>query len=258
MLGLARTEASAASLLLNVESLATMAIAWLVFRENVDRRLLLGAAAILAGACILAWSGSQVNLSAGALFVVGACIAWGVDNNLTRKLSGSDPTQIAMLKGLVAGAANVTLAIVAGSELPPSLAILSGAILGLVSIGISLVLFMLALRHLGTARTGAYYAVAPFLGALLSVVFLDEPLSVRLVAAGLLMALGVWLHLTESHEHEHEHESLAHEHAHVHDRHHQHAHDGPVTEPHSHWHVHAPLRHKHQHFPDLHHRHTHG
>jgi len=258
MLGLARTEASAASLLLNVESLATMAIAWLVFRENVDRRLLLGAAAILAGACILAWSGSQVNLSAGALFVVGACIAWGIDNNLTRKLSGSDPTQIAMFKGLVAGAANVTLAIVAGSELPPTLAVLSGAILGLVSIGISLVLFMLALRHLGTARTGAYYAVAPFLGALLSVVFLDEPLSVRLVAAGLLMALGVWLHLTESHEHEHEHESLAHEHAHVHDRHHQHEHDGPVTEPHSHWHVHAPMRHKHQHFPDLHHRHTHG
>lgn len=258
MLGLTRTEASAASLLLNVESLATMAIAWLVFRENVDKRLLLGAAAILCGACILAWSGSELTLSFGAIFVIGACLAWGIDNNLTRKLSASDPTQVAMFKGLVAGVANIALALVVGAEMPSVAAAVAGGFLGLISIGISLVLFMLALRHLGTARTGAYYSTAPFVGALLSVLFLAEPLSVKLVIAGLLMAVGVWLHLTETHEHEHEHDELAHEHSHVHDAHHQHHHEGPVTEPHAHWHSHTRLRHKHPHFPDLHHRHSHG
>jgi len=258
MFGLARSEASAVSLLLNLESLATMVIAWIVFRENVDRRLLLGAFAILAGACVLTWTGGPVSVDLGALLVAGACVAWGIDNNLTRKISGSDPTQTAMLKGLVAGGVNVGLAIVAGSSTPGIPAILAGSFLGLVSIGVSLVLFMLALRHLGTARTGAYYSIAPFIGAVFAIAILDEPLSARLIVAGMLMGIGVWLHLTESHDHEHTHDELAHEHSHRHDDHHQHAHDGPVTEPHAHWHVHAPMRHKHPHYPDLHHRHTHG
>ena len=128
---------------------------------------------------------------------------------------------------------------------------------GFLGVGVSLVLFMLALRNLGAARTGAYFSLAPFIGAIIAVVLLGEPLTIQLIAAGMLMMVGLWLHLAERHEHEHLHDALAHEHVHVHDEHHQHEHDGLVTEPHSHWHRHAPLRHGHAHYPDLHHRHTH-
>lgn len=258
MLGLSLTSAASASLLLNLEGLATMAIAWLVFRENVDRRLLLGAAAILAGAVLLSWNGSGLSLDAGGLFVAAACLCWGIDNNLTRKLSSADPVQIAMVKGLVAGSTNLALAFSFGAAWPGAALVASGAVVGFLGIGVSLVMFMLGLRHLGTARTGAYFSLAPFIGAVLAVVIFRETVTAQLIVAGLLMALGLWLHLSERHDHEHSHETLEHDHAHVHDEHHQHSHDGPVTEPHSHWHRHAPLRHKHPHYPDLHHGHSHG
>jgi drug/metabolite transporter (DMT)-like permease len=258
MLGLSLTSASSASLLLNLEGLATMAIAWLVFRENVDRRLLLGAAAILAGAVLLSWNGSGLSLDAGGLFVAAACLCWGIDNNLTRKLSSADPVQIAMIKGLVAGCTNLALALAFGAAWPGTALVTSGAVVGFLGIGVSLVMFMLGLRHLGTARTGAYFSLAPFIGAVLAVVIFREAVTLQLVLSGLLMALGLWLHLSERHEHEHSHEVLEHDHVHVHDEHHRHGHDGPVTEPHSHWHRHEPLRHKHPHYPDLHHGHSHG
>lgn len=258
MFGLSLTTASTGSLLLNLEGLATMGIAWLVFRENVDRRLLLGGIAILVGAALLTWSGGAVSLDLGALLIAGACLAWGIDNNLTRKLSSADPVQIAMIKGLVAGATNVALALTIGASLPAPGLIAAGAVVGFFGIGVSLVMFMLGLRHLGTARTGAYYSLAPFIGAVLALILLREPVTVTLVVAGALMAFGLWMHLSERHEHVHEHEALEHEHAHVHDEHHQHVHDRPVTEPHSHWHRHEPLRHAHPHYPDLHHRHGHG
>ncbi|QRM55340.1 DMT family transporter [Sinorhizobium sp. BG8] len=257
MLGLSRTSASSGSLLLNLEGLATMGIAWLVFRENVDRRLLLGAAAILAGAVLLSWNGETLQLDVGSLLIAAACLSWGIDNNLTRKLSSADPVQIAMIKGLVAGATNLVLALGFGATLPNAVLVGAGGLVGFLGVGVSLVMFMLALRHLGTARTGAYFSLAPFIGAVLAIVVFGEAVTVQLVAAGVLMGIGLWLHLAERHDHEHEHEALEHEHAHVHDEHHQHTHDGPVTEPHSHWHRHAPLRHKHPHFPDLHHRHSH-
>jgi len=258
MLGLSLTSASSASLLLNLEGLATMAIAWLVFRENVDRRLLLGAAAILTGAVLLSWNGSGLSLDAGGLFVAAACLCWGIDNNLTRKLSSADPVQIAMIKGLVAGFTNLALALAFGAAWPGAALLGSGAVVGFLGIGVSLVMFMLGLRHLGTARTGAYFSLAPFIGAVLAVVIFREAVTLQLVLSGLLMALGLWLHLSERHEHEHSHEVLEHDHVHVHDEHHRHGHDGPVTEPHSHWHRHEPLRHKHPHYPDLHHGHSHG
>lgn len=258
MFGLSMTSAASGSLLLNLEGLATMGIAWLVFRENVDRRLLLGAAAILVGAMLLSWRGEGARLDIGGLLIAGACLAWGIDNNLTRKLSSADPVQIAMIKGLAAGTTNLVLALLLGAQLPAIGVLAGGAVVGFFGIGVSLVLFMLGLRHLGTARTGAYFSLAPFIGAVASLVMFREALTLQLASAAVLMGIGLWLHLTERHEHGHDHDALEHEHAHVHDEHHQHAHDGPVAEPHSHWHRHAPMRHKHPHYPDLHHRHSHG
>jgi drug/metabolite transporter (DMT)-like permease len=259
MVGLSHTAASSAALLLNLEGLATMAIAWLVFRENVDRRLLLGAAAILAGAVLLSWSGGPAGIGWGALAIAGACLAWGIDNNLTRKLSSADPVQITAIKGLAAGGVNLALALGRGAHLPSPALLGAGAVVGLFGYGFSLVLFVLALRHLGTARTGAYFSTAPFLGAALALALFHEPVTVQLVTAAALMAIGVWLHLSEAHEHEHAHEALDHSHRHVHDAHHQHVHDpgDPPGEPHSHPHRHAPMTHSHAHYPDLHHRHGH-
>jgi drug/metabolite transporter (DMT)-like permease len=258
MLGLKQTDAASGSLLLNLESIATMAIAWLVFKENVDRRLLFGAAAVIMGVIILSYEGQSVALNTGAVLVAGACLSWGIDNNLTRKLSSSDPVLIAMTKGLGAGAVNLAIGIARCGTLPAMEVAGFAAIVGFLGIGVSLVLFVLALRHLGTARTGAYYSLAPFIGAVFSILFLGDHLTLKLIAAAILMAVGLWLHLSERHVHDHGHGDLEHEHAHVHDSHHQHAHEGPVTEPHSHVHSHAKLRHSHGHYPDLHHRHGHG
>ena len=266
MLGLAQTTASTASLLLNLEGLATMAIAWAVFRENVDRRLMIGAMCILAGAVVLSWNsgagdggagdGGAWQPGPGAGLIAVACLCWGIDNNLTRKISGADPVQIAMIKGLVAGAVNIALAIWQGATLPGAAVLLAGGTLGFAAVGVSLVMFILGLRHLGAARAGAYFALAPFIGALLAVSLLAEPVTTQLALSAALMATGLWLHLAERHAHAHELAVMAH--AHMHDAHHQHSHDGPFTEPHTHWHEHAPLRHAHVHYPDLHHRHGHG
>lgn len=259
LLGLAQSSAAETSLLLNLESVLTLVIAWVVFKENVDRRLLIGAAAIVAGAVILSWPQDiSLGLSGGPLLIAGACLGWAVDNNFTRKVAAADPMQIAMVKGLTAGSANVAIALALGAPLPPVAALGEAGLLGFFSYGISLTLFVLALRHLGTARTGAYYALAPFIGAGVAILLLDEPVTVTFVAGGILMAIGLWLHLTERHLHRHKHEPLEHEHVHMHDEHHRHAHPpGTPPEPHVHKHRHARLIHRHPHYPDLHHRHTH-
>jgi len=260
MFGLSRTEASAASLMLTLEGVATALMAWFVFHENFDRRIALGMACLVLGALVLSWSGTP-TLSGllGPLAIVGACIAWGLDNNLTRKVSLADPLQIVELKGLIAGPFNVALALLMGAALPPSLPIALAALVGVVGYGASLALFVLALRDLGTARTGAYFSTAPFFGAAVAVLALSEPLTVQLLIAAALMAVGVWLHVTEHHEHLHVHGPVTHEHAHAHDEHHQHEHgpSDPVGEPHAHRHRHEPLEHAHPHTPDAHHRHRH-
>lgn len=258
MYGLLRTDAAAASLLLNLEAVFTAAMAWLVFRENVDRQVLVGMICIVAGGLVLSWERiPQAGNLAGPLFIAAACFAWALDNNLTRRVSGGDAVVIAGLKGLVAGAANLGLALSLGARLPAPGAMLLGGLIGLFGYGISLVLFIVALRHLGTARTGAYFSVAPFYGAALALA-LGEPAGPVFWAAAALMGVGVWLHLTERHEHEHVHGPVTHAHEHIHDAHHQHEHaDGDTSEPHSHMHDHGPLRHRHPHYPDLHHRHEH-
>jgi drug/metabolite transporter (DMT)-like permease len=259
MLGLQYMPASGASLLLNAEGVLTAVLAWFVFRENFDRRIAAGMLAIVAGAMVLSWPGdARFGSIWPALAVLGACAAWAVDNNLTRKVALHDATWIACVKGLVAGSVNLALALAMGSRLPAAGLVAGGMALGLVAYGISLVLFVVALRHLGTARTGAYFSVAPFFGAALAVLLLGEPVTLPLVVAGTLMALGVWLHLSEQHAHEHTHETLEHEHAHDHDEHHAHVHTGEQTDPrHPHWHRHEALTHSHGHYPDAHHRHPH-
>lgn len=260
MWGLSGMPASGAALLLNAESVFTALIAWFVLRENVDRRIALGMASIVAGALVLSWPGeADFGAALPALAVVGACLAWGIDNNLTRKVALADAGFIAMVKGLAAGSTNLALALAAGAALPSFGAGLAAATLGFFSYGLSLVLFVVALRHLGTARTGAYFSVAPFAGALLALPLLGEAPTWPLLASAALMGVGVWLHLTECHEHPHTHEFLEHSHEHAHDEHHQHQHAEPTPPDvrHTHVHRHEALDHSHPHYPDAHHRHEH-
>ncbi len=261
MFGLTSTSGATASLLLNLEAVLTAVLAWVVFRENADRRIVLGMAAIVAGGVVLSWDGRADAASGwtGPLAVAAACLCWAIDNNLTRKVSASDALLIAGVKGLVAGGFNTGLALMLGASLPAVDSVGLAMLVGLSGYGISLVSFVLALRGLGTARTGAYFSTAPFIGAAVAILFFGEATTTALWVAATLMAFGVWLHLTESHAHEHLHEPMDHAHDYFHDEHHQHQHDfvWEGSEPHAHAHRHAPLRHSHAHFPDIHHRHSH-
>ncbi|MCL8298888.1 DMT family transporter [Pseudomonas mosselii] len=261
MFGLTRTAGATASLMLNLESVLTAVLAWVVFKENADRRIVIGMIAIVLGGIVLSWPQETAvdHDWTGPLAVAFACLCWAIDNNLTRKVSASDALFIAGIKGLAAGVVNGGLALAIGSQLPALGTLGSILLVGFLGYGVSLVLFVLALRGLGSARTGAYFSTAPFLGAAVAILMLGESVSVIFLLAAALMALGVWIHLMENHVHEHQHEPLDHSHRHTHDEHHQHEHDfeWDGTEPHSHPHVHAPIRHSHAHFPDVHHRHRH-
>jgi drug/metabolite transporter (DMT)-like permease len=261
MFGLLSTSGSTASLLLNLEAVLTAVIAWVVFKENADRRIVLGMLAIVAGGVALGWpteSNAQSKFL-GPVLVCLACLCWAVDNNLTRKVSASDALFIAGVKGVIAGTVNTLLALGMGAMLPGFATLSATMAVGLLGYGISLVLFVLALRGLGTARTGAYFSTAPFMGAAVALLVFPEATSIAFWIAAALMALGVWLHLTEHHAHEHAHQELEHQHEHSHDDHHQHAHafGWSGRGKHSHLHRHVVMMHSHPHYPDIHHRHGH-
>lgn len=260
MLGLLAMPASGASLLLNMEGVFTALLAWFVFKENFDRRIALGMALIVAGALVLGWP-TEIRFAGiwPALAILGACFAWGLDNNLTRKLSLTDATWIASIKGLIAGSVNLVLACIVGATLPSLANIAAAMTVGFFAYGISLTLFVIGLRHLGTARTGAYFSVAPFFGAVLAIM-LGDAITLPLIITGVLMALGIWSHLSEHHEHSHHHTEIAHTHEHSHDdAHHQHIHEPSVAANlmHTHQHSHTAIKHKHSHYPDSHHQHSH-
>lgn len=259
MHGLARTDAATASLLLNVEGVLTAVIAWFVFRENADRQVVLGMLAIVVGGVLLSWEPGGGTVSAGAGLVLAACLCWAVDNNLTRRVSANDAVLLACIKGLVAGFGNTALALSTGAALPSLGVAWWAAVVGFLGYGVSLALFVVGLRTLGTARAGAYFSVAPLFGVIVSLVLWPEAPRPAFWAAAALMALGIWLHLRERHDHLHTHESLEHSHRHRHDEHHRHAHEPgqPLAEPHTHRHCHEPLTHRHPHYPDVHHRHGH-
>lgn len=236
MWGLSRMPASGVALLLNAEGVLTALLAWFMFHENFDRRIAIGMAMIVAGAVVLTGSkDAGFDSVPPVLAVLGACLGWAIDNNLTRKVALADATFIAMVKGLAAGTTNVVIAWLLGATLPSAFVLMSA----------------------GAARTGAYFSTAPFVGALVAIPLLGEPVSSQFMVAAAFMAGGVWLHLTERHEHFHSHEMVEHEHEHTHDDHHPHAHEEPVTGAHAHRHRHAPLAHSHSHYPDAHHRHHH-
>jgi drug/metabolite transporter (DMT)-like permease len=262
MLGLARTDAADASLLLNLEAVFTALIAWIIFREHTHGRIMAGMSLIVAGGVVLAWPVGRAAVSEplGLAAVAAAGLCWAVDNNFTRNVAAGDALFVAGSKGLVAGAFNLALAVALGADLPALSTAAVALLTGFLGYGASLVLFVLALRGLGTARTGAYFSLAPFIGAGLAVTAFGASMTLPLAFAAVLMAAGVALHLTERHEHAHAHEPLEHTHSHVHDEHHCHEHgfawDG--REPHAHPHAHAAIVHAHPHFPDIHHRHEHA
>lgn len=285
MLGLSYSSATTASLLLNLEAVLTALIAWIYFRENCDSKIILGMIAITAGGVVLSFNqlgfnqnsvDSALNLApeitphlasiTGPLLIALACLGWAIDNNFTRKIAAADAKQIAMIKGLVAGLVNLAIALALGQKLPNAGPMAAALLLGLVGYGLSLVFYVMALRDLGNARTSAYFATAPFLGAGLSLLIFHEPITAQLGLAAVLMGTGVYLHISEQHQHIHTHEETEHEHEHVHDLHHMHEHasaDEPAHKkdgsevPHTHKHRHEALQHSHIHYPDLHHRHSH-
>ena len=258
--GLSRTPASSASLLLNLEGVFTAILAWSFFREHCDRRIILGMGAIVLGSAFLSWPGTLSYTGiAGPFFICGACLSWAIDNNLTRKISLHDPILLTLLKSLIAGSTNLGIAFVLGAQHPALNFALRAGFLGYVCYGLSLVCFILALRHLGASRTGAYFSAAPFVGTFVAIVFWKEPISWNLIVAALFMGFGLYLHLSEDHQHEHRHEEMEHAHSHHHDEHHQHEHGAldSKDEPHVHPHRHTKLFHKHAHYPDMHHDHIH-
>lgn len=258
--GLRETPGATASLLLNLETVLTVLLAWFVFREHYGPRVVVGMALIVAACALVGGLGRDVGGAGwGALLIALACLGWALDNNLTRKIAGSDALSIAMAKGLCGGVVNLSLAAVLAGPPPAPVPAIAAGVVGFLGYGVSLVFFVVALRSLGTARASAYYATAPFIGVAVAFAVLAERPGSAFWVALPLMAIGVWLHLTERHAHLHSHEAIMHDHPHEHDEHHRHAHNFPWdgTEPHAHPHAHEPLTHVHTHFPDAHHRHGH-
>lgn len=260
--GISRISGSTASLLLNLEAVLTSLIAWTVFKEHFEKKIVYGMVLIVSGCLTLSLNSAA---SSGADTLLGfslislACLSWSIDNNVTRSISHLDPILIAAFKGLIAGAVNLTLGYLIGEKITWNIQIIQVGILGFLGVGVSLVSFIVSLGSIGTSRTGAIFSTAPFIGSLLSIVFLKESISVPFTVALVLMFGGIWLHLSEDHQHEHTHTELSHSHDHTHDEHHQHEHsDGDSNDvPHNHRHTHKPITHSHAHFPDIHHQHEH-
>lgn len=261
MISLNNTPASTASLLLNFESVATALIAGLFLKEYINSKVWFSLVFITLASIILSFNGGAWGFSLGSLGIIGACIFWGLDNNFTRKVSAKDPLEIVLIKGLGAGIFSLILSLVTGNPLPKMIIILAALLVGAVCYGMSIALFVLSLRSLGTARTGALFATAPFVGAILSLLIFHEKPTIQIYLSLPLMILGVLMLLTENHSHLHAHPVLEHEHSHSHeDMHHihQHSHGMDLDRVHhSHLHLHQMMEHSHAHTPDLHHRHNH-
>lgn len=255
--GLAFTPAENVSLLNNFEIVATGLLAFFFFKEAIGRRMALAIILITLASILLSIENeNSFSFSVGSLLVIAACLCWGLENNCTRMLSLKDPLQIVVIKGFGAGTTAMVIFVLGGGSIPLSMFLIYGLMLGFVSYGLSIYFYILAQRHLGAARTSAYYAAAPFIGVLVSWLLFQEPITSTFAAALAVMILGTYLAITEKHKHLHHHEPLIHSHLHDHqDSHHQH---DSMQGTHSHMHTHEPISHVHKHTPDLHHVHSHG
>jgi len=258
LLGLRAAPAASVSLWLNTEVVATALLAWTLFRENLDRRTVLAAALVLTGGVILAAPEGAAGWKAGAL-VAGACVCWGMDNNLTALVSGFTPAQTTLAKGLIAGTVNLVLGLWLGQHLPGAARVGAALGVGAVSYGFSIMLYIFGAQHLGATRSQLLFATSPFLGVIIAWTIFHEHIQPAQLAAIPCIAAGLYFMLTARHEHEHAHEAMAHTHSHRHDDgHHTHVHPGlPASVRHTHPHEHSPVTHTHPHVPDLHHRHEH-
>jgi drug/metabolite transporter (DMT)-like permease len=261
LFSLRSTPASTGSLLLNFEGVATTLIAALVFKESMSRPAVWAILCVTAASILLSWDvSSQWGISLGALGILSACVLWGIDNNLTRNISAKDPLSIVLVKGLGAGSFSLVLTLILGNSLPRLTIVLGAMLLGSISYGLSIVLFIRAMRGLGAARTSALFGMAPLAGVVLSFLLLRETPNLLFLIALPLMIVAAILLLREQHSHRHVHEAVTHEHRHRHDDgHHNHDHSEMVSRSltHSHSHTHEPLEHEHLHLPDTHHRHAH-
>jgi drug/metabolite transporter (DMT)-like permease len=259
MMGLTLTNSASVSLLNNFEIVATALIAMTLFRESVGRRMWIAIILITFSSILLSVEDfSNLSFSVGSLFVVGACICWGIENNCTRMLSIKDPLQVVVIKGFGSGMGSLLIAFSMKIYQISVLYLLVTLLLGFVAYGLSIYFYISAQRVLGAARTSAYYAAAPFIGVLLSWGILHERLTSPFFAALLVMLLGTYFAVTEKHRHEHLHEEITHEHKHHHeDGHHNHLHDTVISGSHSHVHTHETISHVHRHTPDVHHGHSH-
>ncbi len=260
LFSLRHTPASTASLLLNFEGVATTLIAAIIFKEAVSRRTVWAILGITAASILLSWNAEGWGISLGALGILGACVLWGIDNNMTRAISAKDPLTIVLVKGWGAGTFSLLLALLLGNTWPKTIIIIGALILGSLSYGLSIALFIRAMRSLGAARTSALFGTAPLMGVLLSFVLIQERPNTLFFAALLLMIAATILLFVEQHGHWHSHDPITHDHRHSHDDGH-HTHSHPTMEArslvHSHIHTHETMEHEHPHLPDIHHRHRH-
>jgi drug/metabolite transporter (DMT)-like permease len=258
LLGLRAAPAASVSLWLNFETIATAVLAWIFFREHLDRRVVLSVLVVFVAGVLLAAPDGFGAAGAGTLVVL-ACVAWGIDNNLTAIISGYTPSQTTFAKGIVAGSVNLGIGIIFESQMPAWGVLLAALVVGGLSYGVSIALYISGAQQLGATRSQLLFSTAPFLGVILSWTFLGESVQTMQLVAGALMALGIGILMTSHHEHAHTHEPLTHTHSHTHDDgHHDHVHPGvPATVRHTHPHSHEDIEHDHPHVPDLHHRHGH-
>ena len=258
--GLQHTSGTSASLMLTLEAVFTAVLARLWYHETLDRRITLALSLLTLGGMLLVLDSAEsgAGRTAGLLAVAAATAAWGMDNTLSRALADRDPGQVVMFKGAVGAAATTLIAFLSGEPAPGLWAATALLAVGATGYGLSLRFYLLAQRAFGAARTGSVFAFAPFVGALFAFALGERSGSPWLLGGGVLMILGIVLHVMEKHAHEHAHGFMEHEHAHRHDDgHHSHAHGPMPVGSHSHRHQHAPLRHAHAHVPDEHHSHEH-
>jgi len=259
MIGLTMTSAANAALLNNFEIVATSLIALIIFREAVGKRLWVALTLITLASVLLSTQDiSNLSFSLGSIFVLLSCVFWGLENNCTRKLSIKDPLQVVILKGIGSGTGALIVAAIANELSLSTLFIIPALLLGFFAYGLSIFFYVKAQRTLGAARTSAYYAVAPFIGVILSFIFFNEAISLSFIFAILIIIVGTYFAVSEDHEHDHTHIEISHEHRHHHeDSHHNHHHETQAEKEHAHSHVHEKMLHKHAHTPDIHHHHIH-